>query len=101
MEPTPQELQYTNEFAKWEDDLLAEVRAKVRVRLRRVEKGLFGDSHSVGDGILELVFKDRPGTRIYFVRSGSNVILLTGGNKGTQSRDIVKAKKMWRQINGN
>jgi putative addiction module killer protein len=101
LEPTPKELQYTNDFADWEDALRGDVRGIVRVRLLRVKKGLFGDSHSVGDGVSELVFKDGPGTRIYFGRSGNNLILLTGGNKGTQSRDIPKAKKMWREISGH
>jgi putative addiction module killer protein len=96
LEPTPQELQYTNEFAKWEDRLRGDLRGVVRVRLLRVEKGLFGDSHSVGEGVSELVFDDGPGTRVYFGRSGNNVVLLSGGNKRTQSKDIAKAHKMWR-----
>lgn len=101
MEPPPQELIYTNEFADWEDSLSGEFRAQLRVRLVRVEKGNFGKSHSVGEGVAELVFKDRPGSRVYFGRSGNKVILLTGGNKSSQQKDIVKAKRMWREINGH
>jgi putative addiction module killer protein len=101
LHPTPKDLQYTNEFANWEDGILADIRGRVRVRLRRVEKGLFGNSHGVGDGVQELVFKDHPGTRVYYGRSGDAVILLTGGNKKTQTRDIAKAKDMWREINGH
>lgn len=98
MEPTPQETHYTNEFAAWEDGLSEGDRAKVSVRLRRIEKGLFGDNHSVGEGVSELVFRDGAGYRVYFARSGNNVILLTGGTKNTQQKDIAKAKTMWREI---
>ena len=80
---------------------MPDVRGYVRVRLRKVEKGLFGEHHSVGDGVAELVFRDHPGTRIYYGRSGIRAFLLTGGNKRTQNRDIAKAKAIWREINGN
>jgi putative addiction module killer protein len=66
-----------------------------------VEKGLFGESHGVGGGVLELIFRDGPGTRVYYGISGNRVILLTGGNKGRQAKDIARAKDMWREINGN
>ena len=101
MEPIPKELIYTNEFADWEEGLRGEFRGKLRVRLAHVEKGHFAKSHSVGDGVCELVFKDRPGSRVYFGRSGNKVILLTGGDKSTQQKDIVRAKSMWREINGH
>jgi putative addiction module killer protein len=101
LEVIPQELKYTDEFADWEERLPGDVRGKVRIRLLRVEKGLFGAGHGVGNGVHELVFKDHPGTRVYYGRSGNSVILLTGGNKRTQTRDIAKAKDMWREINGN
>lgn len=101
MEPVPQEIIYTNEFADWEDSLRGEFRGQLRVRLVRTEKGNFGKSHSVGEGVSELVFNDRPGSRVYFGRSGNKVILLTGGDKSTQRKDILKAKRMWREINGD
>jgi putative addiction module killer protein len=101
LEPTPQELQYTNAFAHWEDSLRGEFRGQLRVRLVRVEKGNFGNSHGVGEGVSELIFKDRPGSRVYFGRSGNKVILLTGGDKSSQQKDVAQAKKMWREINGH
>jgi putative addiction module killer protein len=99
LEATPKELVYTDEYEVWEDALLPDHRGKVRVRLRRVENGLFGNSHSIGDGVSELIFKDGAGIRVYFGRNGNRVILLTGGTKRTQSKDIQRAKKLWGEIN--
>lgn len=97
MEATPQNLEYTDEYEAWEDSLDARLRGIVRVRLRRVEKGLFGKSHSVGEGVSELVIDEGPGYRVYYGRSGNRVILLTGGAKKTQARDINVAKSLWRE----
>jgi len=70
--------------------------AKLRIRLRRLEAGLFGDCESVGDGVLELREHHGSGFRIYFGRHGRTVvILLTGGTKRTQSGDIERAKACW------
>ena len=63
-------------------------RAKIRVRLNRVRLGNFGDAKSVGDGVYEL--------RVYFARTGQRVVLLCGGDKSTQRRDIAKAKAFWK-----
>lgn len=73
-----------------------QAQAKVRVRVKRLEAGLFGDCESVGDGVLELREHLGTGFRMYFGRHGSStVILLCGGAKGTQSSDIRMAKKYW------
>ena len=74
---------------------------KARI-LRRLEKiketGKLGDWSSVGDGIFELRFFFGPGYRLYFIKQGESVIiLLVGGNKDTQIRDIKKAKQIARE----
>lgn len=71
-------------------------RAKIRVRLNRVRLGNFGDAKSVGGGVFELRIAYGPGYRVYFARSGSHVVLLLcGGDKSTQRRDIRAAKEYW------
>lgn len=73
-----------------------QAQAKVRVRLKRLEAGIFGDCKSVGDGVLELREHLGAGYRIYFGRHGlSIVILLFGGSKKSQAEDIKTAKRYW------
>ena len=73
-----------------------QIQARIRVRLRRLEAGLFGDCEPVGEGVLELKEHSGPGYRIYFGRSGAAVvILLCGGTKRTQASDILMARKFW------
>lgn len=73
-----------------------QAQAKVRVRLRRLEAGIFGDCESVGDGVLELREHLGAGYRVYFGRHGrSIVILLCGGTKKSQTADIKAAKQYW------
>jgi putative addiction module killer protein len=70
--------------------------ARIRLRLRRLEAGLFGDCKSVGEGVLELRDHEGAGHRVYLGRHGRMVvILLYGGTKRTQARDIEEAKKYW------
>lgn len=67
--------------------------AAIRARLRRIQRGLFGDCKPVGDGVLEFRIDLGPGYRGYFFRSGQRVILLLcGGDKRTQDRDIENAR---------
>ena len=76
---------------------LKDIRAKTRiaVRIRRMQLGAVGDAKSVGDGVMELRFDFGPGYRVYYTeRGGEIVILLAGGDKSTQERDIEKAKKL-------
>jgi putative addiction module killer protein len=82
-------------FKEWLDDLKdVSARAKIRVRLDRVRLGNLGDSRSVGDGVFELRIDYGPGYRIYFSQEGKRIILLLlGGDKTTQERDIIQAKK--------
>ena len=70
----------------------------VRARLNRIRLGNFGDCKSVGGGVDELRIDFGPGYRVYYGRDGSLVVvLLCGGNKRTQARDIVTAQAYWRE----
>lgn len=70
--------------------------AKVLVRMKRLEAGMFGDCTSVGEGVLELREHAGAGVRVYLGRHGQSVvILLCGGSKHTQSSDIETARDYW------
>jgi putative addiction module killer protein len=74
-------------------------RAVVFTRLDRVRSGNFGDVRSVGGGVSELRVQFGPGYRIYFGRRGSLlVILLSGGDKSSQEKDIRRAKLLWQDF---
>ena len=82
-------------FLNWENGLSREVRAIVTARLTRIRLGNFGDCKSF-EGINELRIHYGPGYRIYFGKKGKTiVILLCGGDKSTQKKDIKKAKAFW------
>lgn len=71
-------------------------RAQIEVRLRRVSAGNFGNCKSVGEGVSELKVDIGTGYRVYFGRHGQAlVILLCGGDKGSQQSDIAHAKAYW------
>lgn len=105
MEATPKELRIylTTEgrepFSEWLESLRDQrARAKIRVRLDRVSLGNFGDCRTVGDGIQELRIDYGPGYRVYFGQEGPTIVLLLcGGDKQTQSKDIETAKQYWRE----
>lgn len=83
-------------FARWFDDLEAIAAAKVTTVLGRIEQGNLGDTKSVGGGVLERRIAFGPGYRIYFGRDGDTlIILLGGGTKRQQSRDIELARALW------
>ena len=93
------ELRETVEFRDWLDGL-RDRRARLRIddRLRRLAGGNAGDTKSVGGGVRELRLQFGPGYRIYFAWFGQTVILLlTGGDKGGQARDIDRARRMARE----
>ena len=75
--------------------------ARIRSRLRRIEEsGNLGDHRSVGDGVFELRLQFGSGYRIYFGKIGNDIILLLrGGDKGSQRQDLVKAKSDWKEHN--
>jgi putative addiction module killer protein len=83
-------------FAEWFSGLDVAAGAKVSVALARLEQGNLSNVKPVGDGVLEYRIDWGPGYRVYFGRDGGVlVILLTGGTKRRQQRDIEAAKAMW------
>jgi putative addiction module killer protein len=83
-------------FESWFDDLDAAAAAKVSVALVRLGQGNTSNAKTVGDGVLEYRIDWGPGYRVYFGRDGETlVILLTGGTKQRQQRDIGRAKELW------
>ena len=75
-------------------------KAIIDARLIRVRRGNLGNVRSVGNGILELKIAYGPGYRVYFAEKNDTiVILLCGGDKRTQNRDIQKAKDYWHEYN--
>ncbi len=69
--------------------------ARIGARLDRLALGHFGDSGSVGDGVTELRIDYGPGYRVYCLRRGEKlVVLLCGGDKPSQARDIAQARKL-------
>lgn len=95
-------IEKTVEFDKWLRKL-KDLRAKAIIlfRIQKVEyDGHFGNFESVGDGIIELKIDFAKGYRIYLKeKEGRLIILLIGGNKSTQQKDIKKAKEILHQIN--
>lgn len=86
----------TEVFAEWLHGL-ADERGKARIaaRILSAEQGNFGDCAPVGDGVFEMRVHFGPGYRVYYCRRGRVVyLLLCGGDKSTQSRDIQRAKAM-------
>jgi putative addiction module killer protein len=86
-------------FDDWYHSLLdKKMRAAVDVRLARVRLGNFGNHRRVGDGVSELKIELGPGLRVYYGEHAGNVVLLLGGgDKSMQHRDISAAIKLWRQ----
>ncbi len=94
-------IEKTPAFDKWFKkikDLRA--RAKILVRIQKLENdGHFGETESVGDGIRELKINYAQGYRVYFKElNGKVILLLIGGDKSTQQRDIENAKEIWKSI---
>lgn len=87
------EIRETLVFSKWLESLRdRNARSRVQARIIRLGLGNPGDVKSVGHGVSELRIDYGPGYRVYFIEKGSElVILLAGGNKSTQSKDIKKA----------
>lgn len=86
-----------NPFREWLHSLRdQQARARIRVRLNRVRLGNLGDCKSLGEGVLELRMDFGPGYRVCLAQAGEVlVILLCGGDKRTQARDIKTAKEYW------
>jgi putative addiction module killer protein len=90
------EVRQTQEFAAWLRHLKdANAAARIIARVRRLEKGNPGDTKSVGRGVLEMRIDYGPGYRIYYLHRGAQiVVLLCGGDKRTQQRDIKQAQML-------
>jgi putative addiction module killer protein len=87
-------------FDEWLSGL-ADQKGKARIlaRLASASLGNFGDCEAVGEGVSEMRIHYGPGYRVYFVRNGATVyVLLNGGGKGSQKRDIERAKVMARKL---
>ncbi len=84
-------------FEDWLDTLKDKtLRIVIDARLARVRAGNLGDCKSLGDGVFELRITRGPGIRIYFGFEGNNlVIIISGGDKSSQSKDIKRAKELW------
>jgi putative addiction module killer protein len=94
------EIRKTGVYAKWLDGL-RDIRARARVlaRVERLAIGHPGDVKSVGEGVSELRINYGPGYRVYYKRQGHElVILLAGGDKNSQSRDIKTALRLARNL---
>lgn len=94
------EVRRTEEFAEWLGDL-RDVAGKARIiqRIDRLQAGNFGDHKSVGGDVSELRMTFGPGYRVYYTMRGSVVvILLCGGDKGSQEKDIAKAHELAKEI---
>src|SRR5580698_7981868 len=90
------EVRQTDDFRAWlrnlHDDKAV---ARIGARLRRLEQGNPGDTKSLGSGLLEMRVDYGPGYRLYYVRRGAIiVVLLCGGDKRTQQRDIKRAREL-------
>ncbi|WP_454850503.1 type II toxin-antitoxin system RelE/ParE family toxin [Rhizobium binxianense] len=94
------EVRQTTTFSKWLNELRdRNARMRVVTRIRRLELGNPGDVKAVGEGVSEMRIPYGPGYRVYFVTMGDTVvILLCGGDKSSQSRDIALAKQMAKEI---
>lgn len=93
-------IKQTETFVRWLTKL-RDVRAKARVlaRLRMASTGHLGDVKSVGDGVSEMRIDTGPGYRLYFTRRGEcMIVLLVGGDKSSQVRDIERAKSLAQEI---
>ena len=97
------EVRQTERFARWLEDLRdLRARARVQARIERLVGGNPGDIKPVGSGVSELRINYGPGYRVYFKQKGSTlIILLAGGDKASQPRDIDEALSLARQIKEN
>ena len=88
-------------FGRWLRDLRDRgAVARISARLRNVSLGNFGDVKPIQGGLFEMRMHSDPGYRLYFLREGATVVMLCGGDKGSQRRDIERARRLaqdWRR----
>ena len=95
------ELRQTAEFRTWLAAVDAQARARLLVRIRRLELGNPGDVKPVGEGVSEMRINYGPGYRVYYATIGKAVVLLLcGGDKKSQNRDIARAREMAKAAKG-
>jgi len=93
----PLTVRLSPEYRKWRANIKDELTGnRIDARVFRLESGLFGDTRAVGGGLSELKLDFGPGFRIYFARRGMEiVVLLCGGDKSSQTRDVAAAHAIW------
>ena len=88
-------------FKRWIRGLRDRVAvARINARLRNVSLGNVGDTKAVSEGLFEMRVHHGPGYRLYYLREGNTVVVLCGGDKGSQQRDLERAARLakdWRQ----
>ncbi|MFC2186574.1 type II toxin-antitoxin system RelE/ParE family toxin [Peijinzhouia sedimentorum] len=95
-------IEKTIEFDKWLRKLKdLKAKSKILFRIQKLENDEhFGDCKPVGDGINEMRVNFAKGYRVYFKeKDGKIIILLIGGDKSTQQKDVAKAKEIWKNLN--
>ncbi len=94
------EVRQTVTYAEWFSGLRDRTaKTRIDIRIRRLSLGNAGDVKPVGEGVSELRVDCGPGYRVYFIQTGSiYVVLLAGGDKSTQDRDIRVAKALARDL---
>ena len=94
------EIRQTEHHARWFSNLRdSRARMRIQARIRRLSIGNPGDVRPVGEGVSEMRIDYGPGYRVYFSQRGSTlVVLLAGGDKRTQDRDIATARALAREL---
>ena len=94
------EIRQTDRFAAWIENLRDDrARMRIEVRIRRLQLGNPGDTKPVGEGVSELRIDYGPGYRVYFIQRGDTlIVLLAGGDKRSQDRDIAAAVALARDL---
>ena len=94
------EIRQTETYRKWFDSLKdRNARMRIDIRIRRISLGNFGDVKPVGERVSEIRIDYGPGYRIYYLQKKNTVIiLLLGGDKSTQSKDIQKAHELAQRV---
>jgi putative addiction module killer protein len=92
----------TSKFTKWIQELKdLKGKARIQARIDKLEFGHFGDCESIGSGVFELRIHFGPGYRVYLMKKGQElVILLAGGDKGSQAKDIKQAINLSNELRG-
>jgi len=90
----------TDAFDAWFSNLRdRDAKTRIQARIDRAEEGNFGDSEPVGEGVSEMRIHFGPGYRVYFIRRGMEVVvLLAGGDKSSQAKDIKAALRLAREL---